>query len=284
MKRRVYIEIGNVCNLSCSFCPSLKRERRQMTVEEFRRVMAEAAPLASEIYLHLMGEPLLHPALDSLLTVAEEYSTPLCITTNGFLLQRRGEVLFKHKNIIKKVNISLQSYEANRVPVPLEGYLEDCIAFARIAAENGIYTVFRLWNSDSENRSGANTQNDRILSILKESYPEEWQSRYSGFRIGRNTFLECAEIFEWPSESEAEAVCEGRCHGMIDQIGILCDGTVVPCCLDCEGEIALGNVFGTSLPDILNSERAAKMAEGLRRGVFTEPLCQGCTYARRFQK
>ena len=269
MKRRVYIEIGNVCNLSCSFCPSLKRERRQMTVEEFHRVMAEAAPLASEIYLHLMGEPLLHPALDSLLNVAEEYSTPLCITTNGFLLQRRGEVLFKHKNIIKKVNISLQSYEANRVPVP---------------SENGIYTVFRLWNSDSESRSGANTQNDRILSILKESYPEEWQSRYSGFRIGRNTFLECAEIFEWPGESEAEAVCEGRCHGMIDQIGILCDGTVVPCCLDCEGDIALGNVFGTSLPDILNSERATKMAEGLRRGVFTEPLCQGCTYARRFQK
>ena len=284
MKRRVYIEIGNVCNLSCSFCPSLKRERRQMTVEEFRRVMAEATPLASEIYLHLMGEPLLHPALDSLLTVAEEYSTPLCVTTNGFLLQRRGEVLFKHKNIIKKVNISLQSYEANRVPVPLEGYLEDCIAFARIASENGIYSVFRLWNSDSESREGANTQNDAILHILKESYPEEWQKRYSGFRIGRNTFLECAEIFEWPSESEAQASSEGHCHGLIDQIGILADGTVVPCCLDSEGAIALGNVFTTPLREILQTKRATEMEWGLRCGIFTEPLCQSCTYARRFSK
>ena len=284
MKKRIYIEIGNICNLACSFCPSLRRERRQMTVEEFRRVMEEATPLASEIYLHLMGEPLLHPELDALLSVAEEFNVPVCVTTNGFLLPKRGEILLQHEKIIKKVNISLQSYEANRVPVSLKVYLEGCISFARVAAENGIYSVFRLWNFDSEGREGANTQNDTILSTLKANYPEEWQKRSSGFRIGRNTFLECAEIFEWPCESEAQASSEGHCHGLIDQIGILADGTVVPCCLDSEGAIALGNVFTTPLREILQTKRAREMERGLRCGIFTEPLCQNCTYARRFSK
>jgi HD superfamily phosphohydrolase YqeK len=48
-----------------------------MNVEEFRRVMAECAPVASEIYFHLMGEPLLHPELDTFLGIAEEYGIPV---------------------------------------------------------------------------------------------------------------------------------------------------------------------------------------------------------------
>lgn len=284
MKKRIYIEIGNICNLSCSFCPTLKREKHQMTTVEFRRVMEQVSPIAGEIYFHLMGEPLLHSDLDLLLSITEEYGIPVCITTNGFLLSKRGDVLLKHNKILKKVNISLQSYEANRVSLPLNVYLDGCITFAKEASENGIYSVFRLWNFDSQLQSGLNRQNDAILSVLKESYPEEWQKRHSGFRIGKNTFLECAEIFEWPSESEAEAMSTGKCHGLIDQIGILCDGTVVPCCLDSEGEIALGNLFQSPLSEILNNTRAQAMEKGLRCGTFTEPLCQACTYARRFSK
>lgn len=282
MKKRIYIEISNICNLSCSFCPPIKREKRRMRVEEFRRVMDECAPIASEIYLHLLGEPLMHPELDSLLTVAETYGVPVCITTNGFLLPKCGNVLLKHSEIIKKVNISLQSYEANRATCSLVAYLDGCVAFAKMASEANIYAIFRLWNMDSEERSGWNAQNEEILQFLHRTYPEEWQKRYSGYRIGKNTFLECAEIFEWPSESEAVAVTSGRCHGLISQIGILADGTVVPCCLDSEGEIALGNIFTSHLSDILNGTRASAMEQAMRCELFTERLCQSCTYARRF--
>ncbi len=284
MKKRIYIEIGNICNLACSFCPTLKREKRRMTPSEFRRVMDEVTPRASEIYLHLMGEPLLHPDLDDLLTIGEEYGVPISITTNGFLLPKCESILLKHQKIIKKVNISLQSYEANRTQCSLNDYLKGCVSFAKRAADLGIYSVFRLWNMDSEKQAGKNIQNNDIFTYLHQAYPDEWQTRYSGFRIGKNTFLECAEIFEWPTESKAESAEEGRCHGLIDQIGVLCDGTVVPCCLDCEGEIALGNLFKSSLVDILKSERAKQMEQAMRRGIFTEELCKTCTYARRFQR
>ena len=284
MKKRVYIEIGNICNLSCSFCPPIKREKRRMRVEEFRRVMDECAPIASEIYLHLLGEPLMHPEFDSLLTVAETYGVPVCITTNGFLLPKCGNVLLKHSEMIKKVNISLQSYEANRAPCTLEEYLDGCCRFAKAASDIGVYSVFRLWNMDSEVQGGKNSQNGSILDYLHREYPDEWQKRYSGFRIGKCAFLECAEIFEWPSESAAVSSTEGRCHGLVDQIGVLADGTVVPCCLDSEGAIALGNLFEMSLSDILKGERALGMERGLREGKFSEALCQSCSYARRFSK
>ena len=282
MKKRVYIEIGNICNLACAFCPTLKRERRQMNEVEFRRVMDEVTPNASEIFFHLMGEPLLHPLLDCFLSIAEGYGVPVSITTNGFLLSKQGEVLLHHNKIIKKVNISLQSYEANRERCSLASYLDDCISFSKRASEMGIYAVFRLWNLDSKTEKGNNLQNGEIVSKLHEAYPGEWQARYSGYRIGKNTFLECAEIFEWPSESEADEVAVGRCHGLIDQIGILADGTVVPCCLDCEGEIALGNIYAEHLNDILQGARAREMERGMRLGTFTEALCKSCTYARRF--
>ena len=255
-----------------------------MNEAEFRRVMDEVAPYASEIFLHLMGEPLLHPMLERLLSIAEGYGVPVSITTNGFLLPKQGELLLRHGKIIKKVNISLQSYEANRERCTLDAYLGGCISFARCAADVGIYTVFRLWNFDSETEKGRNTHNNEILARLHDAYPGEWQTRYSGFRIGKNTFLECAEIFEWPSESEAEACEVGRCHGMVDQIGILADGTVVPCCLDSEGEIALGNLFEMSLCEILDTQRAREMERAMRCGAFTEALCKTCTYARRFSR
>ena len=95
-RMRVYIEIGNVCNLSCSFCPRITREKRQMNEGEFRRVMTECAPVASEIYFHLMGEPLLHPMLDTFLSIAEEFGIPVCITCNGTLLSKKGYILLQH--------------------------------------------------------------------------------------------------------------------------------------------------------------------------------------------
>ena len=116
---RVYIEIGNICNLSCSFCPKLTRPKRQMKEEELRHILSECAPAADELYFHLMGEPLLHPQLDTFLSVAEEFKVPVCITTNGTLLREKGDILLKHANIVKKVSISLQSYESNKKKEPL---------------------------------------------------------------------------------------------------------------------------------------------------------------------
>ena len=38
MLKRVYVEITNICNLRCDFCPGTRREGRFLSAEELRRI------------------------------------------------------------------------------------------------------------------------------------------------------------------------------------------------------------------------------------------------------
>lgn len=282
MFRRIYVEIGNICNLDCSFCPKTKREKKQMSVTEFDEVCRKIKGHTGEIFLHVMGEPLCHPQLSSLLDIAREHGIRVSITTNGTLINRAKEVIFAHSDVIRKISISLHCIEGNNIEERLASYIDDAIAFSRISAEAGIYTVFRLWNLDTDEKPGANQQNEYIVSRLKCEFTTPWRERWNGFSIADKIFLEYAGIFSWPHDSDAEEVSTGYCYGLVEQIGILVDGTVVPCCLDSEGEIALGNIFERELQDIIDSPRAKAIRRGFFDRKMTEPLCRRCTYARRF--
>jgi len=284
MFQRIYVEIGNICNLRCSFCPSTKREPRRMTAQEFRKVCGRLSGHTEYLYLHVMGEPLFHPELGTFLDIANEYGYKTCITTNGTLLPAKERELLSRADAIHRISISLHCMEGNGAENAMENYLKSCISFAKKSAEAGIYTVFRLWNLDSEEGSGANKENALIEETIKREFPGEWQKRWSGFRIAKGVFLEYAGIFTWPGESTADAEEDGYFHGLCDQIAILADGTVVPCCLDSEGAIALGNIFEAELDKILSSERAVRMREGFAKGKMEEDMCKKCTYARRFKK
>lgn len=280
---RVYVEIGNVCNLSCSFCPGTARPLRQMSATEFAILAAKLRPYTDFLYLHVMGEPLLHPALECILTEAGAQGFRVCMTTNGVLLPTRTELLLKHAATIHKVSVSLHSMEGNGIDA-FQGYLASAADFAVCAAERGIYTAFRLWNLDADGKQGANCENAAIEAFLKERFDGEWVPLRNGFRLRKSIFLEYAGIFTWPTESTADEKERGNCHGLIDQLAVLADGTVVPCCLDSEGEIVLGNLFSETMEQILSAPRAVAMREGLHEGRLTEPLCRRCTYARRFQR
>lgn len=283
MLERAYVEIGNICNLSCSFCPGTQREPRQMAEAEFRAVCQRLAGRVKFLYLHLMGEPLLHPGLDIFLKIMKEFDFKTCITTNGTLLKERASVLLKHSDAVHKVAISMHAPEGNRISGAIDEYMNHVMDFAESAAERGIFTVLRLWNLDSAEALGKNLQNAHIEKTLKARFPEQWQRRHKGYRLSRNIFLEYDGVFVWPSESAAAESESGYCHGLTQQIGILVDGTVVPCCLDSEGSVALGNIFENSLEHILSSQRAKQITEGFRCGKLTEPTCRKCTYARRFK-
>ena len=281
---RAYVEIGNICNLKCSFCPGTKRAPRRMSVEEFRCVANNLSGVVKHLYLHVMGEPLLHPELSALLTVAGECGFKISVTTNGTLLEKCREVLMEHSDIIHKISISLHAYEANGIHLSAKEYLDSVISFAREFSAKDKNVVFRLWNLDTAERQGKNSENAEILEKLHTEYPEEWQKRYSGYRMSYRTFLELDGIFTWPVESEEVPTDIGRCHGLLRQIAILVDGTVVPCCLDSEGEIALGNIFEKSISDILSSPLAIEIIEGFRTGRMVHPVCKKCSYARRFSR
>lgn len=284
MNFRVYIEIGNICNLKCSFCPGTKRAPRQMTASEFTKICHALSGKAEQLYFHVMGEPLLHPELEAFLKIAKDYGFSVSITTNGTLLHKCRDILVRQRDVIHKISISLHAHEANSINLTVADYLDNVISFAKEFSLYDKNVVFRLWNLDTAERCGKNSENKEITDRLHAEYPEMWQKRYSGYRLAYRTFLELDGIFTWPVESDAEPIDEGRCHGLIDQIAILADGTVVPCCLDSDGQIALGNIFEAPISDILGGELATSMREGFKCGKMVHPVCKKCSYVRRFSK
>ena len=274
--QKVYVEISNLCNLSCAFCPGTKRQKRAMTEEEFEVLLPKLRPYADYLYFHLMGEPLCHPKLGIFLALAHKYSFKVILTTNGTLLSKQQNLLLASP-ALHKVNISLHAFEANDLDIPFEDYLRQCFSFGT-AAEGKMLISYRLWNN-----GGADARNDEIKAMLAQYFPGHWEQKRQGVRIGDRIFLEHGDKFDWPDLSADDSGEHVFCYGLRDQLGVLCDGTVVPCCLDHEGDLNLGNLFHQNLDEILTSERAKAIYEGFSRRKAAESLCRRCGYARRFR-
>ena len=279
MKRfnKIYLEISNVCNLQCSFCPGTKRRQKVMSEAEFAELLPKLRPYSDYLYFHLMGEPLCHPCLERFLELAAEAQFKVILTTNGTLLTRQQKVLLASP-ALHKVNISLHAFEANDLKVSFEKYLQDCFSFGK-AAEGKKLVVYRLWN-----QGGQDTRNGQILSLLEATFPKPWKDGRKGIAIGDHIFLEYGDKFDWPDLTACDGGEQVFCYGLRDQIGVLCDGTVVPCCLDHEGDLALGNLFEQDLEEILNTDRAQAIYLGFQQKKAAEELCRKCGYARRFSK
>ena len=277
MKRfnKIYLEISNVCNLSCAFCPGTQREKHIMSEEEFSALMPKLRPFSDYLYFHIMGEPLMHPHLAEFLAIAGEYGFKVILTTNGTLLAKQQEILL-NAPALHKVNISLHAFEANDLSVPFENYLLDCFTFGK-AAEGQKLIVYRLWNN-----GGADALNQQILTSMERFFPQPWTPNRQGHRIGERIFLEYGDKFDWPDLTAPEGSSRVFCYGLRDQLGVLCDGTVVPCCLDHEGDLALGNLYTEDLDLILAKARAQAIYEGFTKKEAAEELCRKCGYARRF--
>lgn len=279
MLKKAYIEITNRCNLRCSFCPGTKRVPRTMTPAEFDLVLERLTGQVEYVYLHVMGEPLSHPQLAELLALAAARERKVCITTNGTLLARQTETLLAARTL-HKVSISLHSFEGNDGAQERERqYLEEVWSFADRAAAQGVIVALRLWNE-----GGAETRNGVIEAFLHEKCPGEWpEPRGGSFRLRDNLYLERAKKFDWPDLNAQERGTQ-FCYGLRDQLGILADGTVVPCCLDHEGDIPLGNLFTQPLAEILESPRVCALREGFSQRRPAEELCRRCGFAARFNK
>ncbi len=279
MLKKAYIEITNRCNLRCAFCPGTSRAPRTMSPAEFDLVLEKLQGSVAYVYLHVMGEPLSHLQLAELLALAAAREMKVCITTNGTLLARQTETLLAAPTL-HKVSVSLHSFEGNGgAPERERAYLEEVWNFADRAAARGVIVALRLWNE-----GGAELRNGVIEAFLREKCPGEWpQPRSGSFRLRENLYLERAKKFDWPDLAAEERGTQ-FCYGLRDQLGVLADGTAVPCCLDHEGDVALGNLFTQPLDEILNSPRARALREGFSRRSPTEPLCRRCGFAARFDR
>lgn len=271
------MEITNACNLDCSFCHKTARAKKLMTKEEFDILLGKIEGRARVLFFHLMGEPTLHPLLPYFIEAARNKGFLPAVTTNGSLLADRGEAILAARPY--KISISLHAPEANPA-FCADGYLDTCIGFAKKAAERGCIVALRLWNL------GSGADNTEILDDLRTAFEGEWRDLRGGSsqRLCERVFLEWGERFAWPDPSLAQCEPDADlfCYGLRDQIGILTDGTVVPCCLDADANLALGNLFSSELDEILSSARAKAIYDGFTRRCAVEALCRTCGYARRF--
>ncbi len=246
-----------------------------MTEEAFASLLPKLRPWSDYLYFHLMGEPLCHPELERFLALAGEHGFKVILTTNGTLLRKQQDVLLKAPALYK-INISLHAFEANDLAVPFEEYLRQCFGFGQ-AAQGKKLVVYRLWN-----QGGADEKNAEILNAMEAVFPKPWVSQRKGIQIGQRIFLEYGDKFDWPDLGASDGGDQVFCYGLRDQIGVLCDGTVVPCCLDHEGDVALGNLFEETLEEILAKPRTIAICDGFQNKNAAEELCRKCGYARRF--
>lgn len=267
---RCYIEITNTCNLDCHFCPKHQRKRRQLSAEEFDLLTDKVRGKVCFLYFHLMGEPLLHPLLPQFITMAREKGFKTVLTSNGTLLHRAMNLL---DTLPHKVQLSLHSHESN-ARGELSSYMEEVMNFATQATAKGTCVVLRLWN-----QGGMDKENELVMDYIAEYVPRPWKERPDGFRLCDNLYLEFDRKFEWPSANASSAKREVFCKALLKQIGVLSDGSLVPCCLDHNGDVVLGNLFHQSLEEILSSPRAQAMIEGFQHHTATEALCQNCESA-----
>ena len=279
MITRCYLEITNVCNLDCVFCPKTARAKHTLTMEEFDTLTSRLKGEVKFLYFHLMGEPFLHAQLPQFVKMAKDKGFVPVLTTNGTLLSQRHDML---DALPHKIQISLHSHEGNG-KADLERYIDDVMTFAIEAAHRGCVIVLRLCYE-----GGHNSMNDTILNLIANHVPQPWTKRYDGWKLADYLYIENDNMFEWPDLQHATyGEEEVFCYALRNQIGVLVDGSVVPCCLDHNGDISLGNLFDQSLEQILVSPRATAIYQGFTNHIAVEPLCQRCGYSavsKRFRK
>lgn len=284
---KVNIEISNVCNLKCSFCPEVMRASKLMDVELFKKIIPQLKGMTDQVTFHLMGDPLVHPELGSFVEICEQESMPVFLVTNGVLLREKQKKILESK-VFRQINFSLHSFFDNfpeRDPAP---YLEKIFEFTDQALKErpDVYLNFRLWNLEVPNRS--TSRNLEMLKRIQARYPFRFPEHLDvrkdkSIRIQGRLYLHLDTEFVWPSPTAPWIGETGTCRALQNHFGILADGTVVPCCLDSEGRIPLGSVAEKPIREILEGEEAQKILNGFLQKKLVNEMCQRCDYARRFK-
>lgn len=271
MFNRIYLEITNACNMSCSFCIKNTRKTKIMTINEFSNIINKIKSHTNNVYLHVLGEPTSHPNIVEFLNILKENNMFANITTNGTLLNEKLLV-----SSLRKISISLHSIEKGSLNDNKE-YLDKVYDFVQLASSKGVICELRLWNLNADD-----LYNKQIVTPLLDKLNIDVSLIESGYKIKDNLYIGVAKRFTWPDLKNEYTNKDVYCHGLKRQLAILVDGTIVPCCLDSKGIINLGNIFDSSLEDILSSKKALNIINGFNNRKPIEELCKKCSYATRF--
>jgi len=283
---RIYIEITNVCGLSCSFCPTKELPSREMDLDFFESLIEQAKHYTKEIACHVVGDPLTQSNLSAYLDIIHIKGMKAILTTSGYFLKKHSYDTLFHP-CVKQINVSLNSFNKNDTSLTFEQYIVPIqkLCEAKLTRKEELFINLRVWNLDEmmSERSFNETLFAKLSSTFDTVLDLEtiYHERPKSIRIASKILVHFDNYFEWPSLKNIN-YGHGTCQGISSHIAVLASGKVVPCCLDCDGIIELGDLHNESLEDIIKSKRAVNMLEGFKEGKAVEELCQKCSYKERF--
>lgn len=285
---RVYVELTNTCGLACSFCPPKALPTHSMALPFFEHVLDQLSPYTKEVAYHMGGDPLSLSNLEAYLDVSFKKQFKVMLTTSGYYLNKHDLHTLLHP-AIKQVNISLNSYNKNSMPLSFETYMKPIIHLCKLKLEKKreLFINLRLWNMDEE--QSEKVFNEQLFRYLETAFHTSldvskiYAEKPRSIRLAEKVLLHFDHYFEWPSLASSRCT-DGTCLGLSSHFGILSNGTVVPCCLDKDGIIELGNLHTQTLDSILNAPRTHAIIEGFKHHKAVESLCQKCDYKHRFKE
>ena len=225
--KRVYLEITNACNLDCPFC-TYEKGNRFLSYEQICSYILQIKPFCNYIYLHILGEPLLHPDFEKILSFLDENHMQLQLISNGLLLKQYPNLL--NHRCLRKLSISLHSLYHLKVEPE---YFE---TINQILAEKTDTVIeLRFYGMIPEG------QIKEYYNQLVSSYQCK-ASRNHSIQLKDNVYLRKEEFFQWPDIHDDVISYQGYCHGAIDMIAINSNSDVTICCLDPNAYNRIGNL------------------------------------------
>ena len=287
--KKIFIEITNACNLNCSYCSISDRKTENISIENFEHIISQIKPFSQYIYLHVKGEPFLHPELDSILKICNLNNIHVNITTNGTLINSVKDILLQ-SSALRQVNFSLHSFDLTQNTINKTESIINILEFSKEAIEKTRTIIaLRLWNLEKLNLSDEKEKNEQIINLGESFFNLNFKikdklSAGNSIKLSERLYLNFDYQFQWPNNNDTQINEKGFCYALRDQAAILVDGTVVPCCLDSEGIINLGNIHLQPFEQIINSDRAKTIYTSFSNNKAHEELCKKCSYKNRFIK
>lgn len=282
---KVYIEITNICGLTCAFCPTKSIKPNIMSLSLFENALIQIKNYTKVIALHIFGDPLTLSNLHDYFDLSQKYKLQIELTTTGFFLKEFDLNIFLHP-AIRQINFSLNSYNKNNMKISIEEYMSNILKLCdlKLAKKNNNFINLRLWNLYEEKTK--DTFNSKLIPIIENHFNISLKNKNNTnskkqIRLENKILLSFDKYFIWPDINSTNNT-NGYCHGLSSHFGILSDGTFVPCCLDGFGTINLGNINDSTINEILMSKRAIQIREKFKQNIAIEELCKKCLYKEKF--
>lgn len=280
---QIYLEITKECNLKCSFCPSAFIKGQHMDLCNIEEIIRKTSDYTDTYYLHVLGETLLYPKLDELLSLMDKNQKKVKITTNGILLSEYSEIILSHSSV-KQVNVSTQAW-LKLSDEYQEKLMKNLINFIK-KNNNNLTIAIRFWNDKKDVK--VQKLNEFVYNSLIEELnihkgeTDIFITNKKTIRVRPYLLISIDNEFVWPSLDLKVNTNDNYCLGGKKQLAILNNGDVVLCCLDYLGHTKIGNIFENTLNEILNDKLYLAFLEKIRKHRSYFELCEKCDYRNKF--